>query len=91
MDNIKHYLLIQTYSELSKYDDPLKGNLICRFLVFNESNPEYKNLLKYYKNYIYEISLHQYNIIKKYNVYKDFSNLSKKDFFIQNNIEEFLV
>ena len=90
MDNIKYYLLIQTNYDLTRYHS-LKGDLICRFLVFNESNPESKNLLKYYRKYIYELSLQQYNIIKKYNVYNDFSNLSKKDFFIQNNIEELLV
>ena len=83
---MKFFLLIQSYNDFSSTDD----NRICRFLVFGQDNPEYKSLLRYYGKCIYELNEKQYDSIKNYNQ-TDFSKLTKKDFLIKNNLEEFLI
>lgn len=88
---MKRYLLVQTNFDLSGDSSP-KSDLICRFIVFEENNLMNTYLLNnWYRKYIYEINLEQFNFIKKNDVSRNFTSLTKKDFFIQNNIEEKLI
>lgn len=84
---MKYFLLIQSYDDLSDCDD----NTVCRFLVFTKDNPESKNLLNYYQGCIYELNEKQYDSIRNYNNQTNFSKLTKKNFLIKNDLEEFLI
>ena len=85
---MKYFLLIQSFKDISDVND----DRICRFIVFSEDNTEHVNLLNYYKECIYQLNKNQYEHIRYYNNRQDtFSNLNKKDFFIQNDIEELLI
>lgn len=83
---MKYFLFIQSYDDLNKDDN----HNICRFLVFNEYDPRFKNSLKYYKNCIFQINENQYETIKNINN-TGFSKITKEDFLIHNKLEEFAI
>lgn len=89
-NHLRYYLLIQTFGESNEkniyFDDR-----VCRFLVFDETNPLTKDLLYYYQKFVYQINHEQYNKIKKYNSFQNFNFVNKMNFFTENNLEEFLI
>jgi hypothetical protein len=83
--DIKYFLLIESFGENSKQFD---NDQICRYLAFTNENPGFHDLIGFYSDCIYELNKEQYQKAKTYKNYKDGN---KKDFFIENDLEELLI
>lgn len=89
---MKKFLLIQSYADLRgySYPDDNNDNKICRIMIIEDE--DLKVYYIRYKKHIYELNQKQYESIKKHiNNNDSFRYLTKKDFLIKHNLEEFLI
>ena len=76
---MRYFLFIQTNSDLQKHGDQ---NVVSYNIIAREKMPII------FSNYLYELNFEQYERIKNF---QKTEVMTKKDFFIVNQIEELLI
>lgn len=76
---MRYFLFIQTNADLQKHGDQ---NVVSYKIIAKEKMPII------FSNYLYELNFEQYERIKKFQKTEE---MTKKDFFVANQIEELLI
>jgi hypothetical protein len=76
---MKYFLFIQTNSDLHVFGDQ---NVVSYKIITKEKMP------MIFSNYLYKLNFKQYEIVKNF---KKTCEMTKKDFFVANKIEELLI